>query len=522
VSKTRERTSAQHEPIETELKLTLPPEGACRLADHPAFGPPCASAPRSVRIVSTYFDTPSHELARRGLSLRVRTAGPRRVQTLKSSDPKSSAHGGAAMSRGEWEWPLKDDKPDLDLAAGNPVARRLPPNVGKRLRPMVVTDVVRTARTLDFQGSTIEAALDSGSIVAGDSKQLIHELELELRSGASAALYGLALSLHAVTPLSIEVESKAARGYRLVERSAPTARKHTSIELDSDVVAGDGLRLIVGEILSHLLANKSAALAGDAEGVHQVRIAIRRLRTALRLFAPRLEPHSTAAFQTKLQRMGQIIGDARDWDVFSLEALPMALGKVDELGWDLLLREAANARRQAAGAACAREVGGAEFTALVLGVAAWTQSGRERMDLLGDKSLKQPLSGISAVLLDRIADKVDKRGQRVGSETSAAELHPLRKSLKKLRYSLEFLSSLYPRKATKRYLQRLKKLQETLGAINDAAAALRLAEELAEDRIDLTIAVAAFAKTEEDASRDARRRLAKEWAAYRRQKRFWR
>lgn len=362
--------------------------------------------------------------------------------------------------------------------------------------------------------------LDSGSIVAGDQKQPVHELELELRHGALGALYGLALSLHAATPLSIEAEGKAARGYRLMERSAPTTKEAASIELKSDVAAGDGFRPIVGEILSHLLSNKSAALAGDAEGVHQIRVAITRLRSALRLFAPLLEPHAAVAFQSKLQRMGQIIGAARDWDVFCLEALPKALGEIEELGWNRLLRESADARRRAADAASAREVGGAAFTALVLGVSAWIESREERTDMLGDKGLKQSLSKISADLLDRMADKVDKRGRGVGPETSAEKLHPLRKSLKKLRYSLEFLSSLYPRKATKRYLRPLKNLQKSLGIINDAAVALRLADELAQERVELTIAVAAIART--DPSRDARQRLAKEWAAYRRQERFWR
>src|SRR5271157_4738146 len=106
--------------------------------------------------------------------------------------------------RGEWEWPVRDDKPDLALATGAPPARRLPPDLGKQLQPIVVTDVMRTAQTVDFQGSTIEAVLDSGSIVAGDQKQPVHELELELRNGAPGALYGLALSLHAATPLTIE------------------------------------------------------------------------------------------------------------------------------------------------------------------------------------------------------------------------------------------------------------------------------------------------------------------------------
>ena len=218
--------------------------------------------------------------------------------------------------------------------------------------------------------------------------------------------------------------------------------------------------------------------------------------------------------------MGQIIGAARDWDVFCLEALPKALGEIEELGWNRLLRESADARRRAADAASAREVGGAAFTALMLGVSAWIESREERMDMLGDKGLKQSLSKISADLLDRMADKVDKRGRGVGPETSAEKLHPLRKSLKKLRYSLEFLSSLYPRKATKRYLRPLKNLQKSLGIINDAAVALRLADELAQERVELTIAVAAIART--DPSRDARQKLAKEWAAYRRQERFWR
>jgi len=510
VAKARERTSAQRQPIETELKLTFPPEAENRLADHPAFKPRGANAPRSERIVSTYFDTPSHELARRGLSLRIRAVGELRVQTLKSS----GANGSAAMSRGEWEWPVKDDKPDIALASS-----RLPADLGKQLQPIVVTDVMRTAHTLDFQGSTIEAVLDSGPIVAGDQKQPVH-LELELRRGALGALYGLALSLHAATPLSIEAEGKAARGYRLMERSAPTTKEAAWIELKSDVAAGDGFRAIVGEILSHLLSNKSAALAGDAEGVHQIRVAITRLRSALQLFAPLLEPHAAVAFQSKLQRMGQIIGAARDWDVFCLEALPKALGEIEELGWNRLLRESADARRRAADAASAREVGGAAFTALMLGVSAWIESREERMDMLGDKGLKQSLSKISADLLDRMADKVDKRGRGVGPETSAEKLHPLRKSLKKLRYSLEFLSSLYPRKATKRYLRPLKNLQKSLGIINDAAVALRLADELAQERVELTIAVAAIART--DPSRDARQRLAKEWAAYRRQERFWR
>ena len=130
------------QPRETELKLALTPAAEQLLPELGAFKPPRASEPETQRIVTTYFDTPARDLARRGLSLRVRRSGDRRVQTVKAS-----GDGGPAMRRGEWEWPLAREEPDLSLAARSPVGDALPRNVD--LEPVVVTDVVRTARTLN-------------------------------------------------------------------------------------------------------------------------------------------------------------------------------------------------------------------------------------------------------------------------------------------------------------------------------------------------------------------------------------
>src|SRR6266704_3441854 len=111
---------SQPRQTETELKLIISRAGERSLAEHAAFKPPRASEPRSERLVTTYFDTPNQSLAERGLTLRVRRAGGRRIQTVKSV-----GKGGVATSRGEWEWPLSGDEPDLRLAAGTPVADRL-------------------------------------------------------------------------------------------------------------------------------------------------------------------------------------------------------------------------------------------------------------------------------------------------------------------------------------------------------------------------------------------------------------
>ena len=94
------------------------------------------------------------------------------------------------------------------------------------------------------------------------------------------------------------------------------------MRLKSDDPAIEALRVIIGETLGHLLTNQPAALAGDPEGVHQVRIAIRRIRSALRLFSPHLEAHARRLFEGELRRAGRTIGEARDWDVFCDEILP--------------------------------------------------------------------------------------------------------------------------------------------------------------------------------------------------------
>jgi triphosphatase len=509
----------QNKSTETELKLIVSKADERRLADHAAFRPPHASAPKTERLVTTYFDTPNQDLARLGLSLRVRRAGGSRIQTIKSR----GNGGGAATVRGEWEWPTPSDEPDLTLAAGTPPGDQLPPGLGPELQPVIVTDVVRTARTLEFEGATIEVALDSGSIKAGTGKESIHELELELREGRPAALYRLALELNAATPLAVEIESKAARGYRLKTGSLAGAVKASPVDLDTDVEAADGFRQIIANGLRHLLANRAAALAGDAEGVHQARIAIRRMRSALQLFEPRLEEHTTAAFERELRRIGRVVGEARDWDVFCLEALPKSFDNTEEACWGSLMREAADSRRRAAREASAREIHAASFTALVLGLSAWTESGRENRRLLGDSGLDRPLSDIAPKLLDRMDQKVNRCGRDIGLRAPAASLHPLRKSLKKLRYSVEFLSSFYPGKAAKAFLRRLKKLQKSLGLVNDAAAAITRAEQLADDgRADLAVAVGALALSQERACSRARRKLPRQWSAFEREVRFWR
>ena len=214
---------------ETELKLALSPSLAESVLSVPVLTQRRLGEPKSQRLVSTYYDTPEKDLARRGLTLRIRQKDDKRIQTVKAA-----GDAGVANSRGEWEWPVESDKPDLQVVKDAPIARLLADVSEDRLEPTVVTDVVRTTQNLEVDSDVIEAALDVGSVRAGEAKADIRELELELREGAPVSLYRLALELNSAVPFDIEVESKAARGFRLRERLAPRASKPSPIRLNSD------------------------------------------------------------------------------------------------------------------------------------------------------------------------------------------------------------------------------------------------------------------------------------------------
>jgi triphosphatase len=301
---------------ETELKLALSPSVAESVFSVPALKRRGAGGSKSQHLVTTYYETPGKDLARRGVWLRIRQEDDKRIQTVKAA-----GKNGVANARGEWEWTVKDAKPDLRLVKETPVSDVFADVSEDRLEPVVVTDVVRTKQNLEVGGDVVEAALDLGSIKAGKAREDIRELELELREGTPASLYRLALELNSAIPFDIEVESKAARGFRIKEGSPPKASKPSEMRLNSDEPAIEALRAIIEETLGHLLANQPAALAGDPEGVHQVRVAVRRVRSALRLFSPHLESHAKRLFEDELRHAGQTIGEARDWDVFCDEIM---------------------------------------------------------------------------------------------------------------------------------------------------------------------------------------------------------
>jgi len=497
---------------EQELKLAVPEGAAGMLLDHPVLGLSGPDARRKHQV-STYYDTVGETLARNGVALRVRRNDGTHVQTVKAA-----GRAGIAADRGEWEWPVDDDLPDASLLARTPIADRLP--AGLDLRPVVTTEIDRTSRMLRLDdGTEIEAAFDAGWIIAGNAREPVRELELELRRGNAGALYRLALQLHASMPLTIETAAKSERGFRLRRGAQAGPSKAAHVALASGTPGAGAFREIMAVGLHHLLVNRPAALAGNAEGLHQMRVAVRRLRAGLALFQPHLERHALARFQAELRRIGRVFGEARGWDVFCRQILPDMTAR-DTAGWGSLLRQPAEACREAAYRAVTQAIGAPDFTALVLGLAAWAEQGCTAANLLGDHALHRPISRLCPDLLDRLADKVEHRGRHI-DDGSDADRHALRKSLKKLRYASDYVAGAYPRKAVESYLHRCKKLQQTLGDISDTVAATGLAERLAERHTDLAPALSALACLLTARRQDALHDLPRRWRKFQHEQRFW-
>jgi triphosphatase len=464
--------------METELKFKLK-AGQGAQAEHILASRHPDAKGVAQRQTTTYFDTPDLAVSLAGFTLRVRQAGDGFTQTVKSA----GATGGRMAQRSEKEWPVRRARPDFRRLAGTPLA-----GLRARVVPLFVTDIRRTSYLIPLgDGAMVEVAIDDGAIRAGDRIQPVRELEIELKSGPVAALYAFATAFHAALPLEIATESKAARGYRLVSGGRAENQKAGKLALAPGMSLAQGIQAVVGHGLAHLTANLAAI--DDIEGLHQARVAIRRLRSALVLFDAHLAPHVTGRFEAALKRFGRVLGEARDWDVFLWEAIPDAeRDGVDRTWLDMLGDRAGPSRAHARIAATTLTASG-EFTAFILALAGWIENIGE-----AGRLRETSLSDAAPALLDRLRHRATKRGRHIAS-LDGEELHDLRKTLKKLRYGSDYLASLYEKKAVKKYRKGCDALQEALGAINDAATFERLLARLGEgDDLHLTPAIGLFAE----------------------------
>jgi inorganic triphosphatase YgiF len=419
-------------------------------------------------LVSTYFDTRKHKLRRHGLILRVREVDGRYVQTVKAA-------GSGTLTRGEWEHEVGGAKPDLNAIRKTPLDALATRKLPRKLRPLFRTEVHRATEARRVRRSEIELALDRGRIGAGRRSQPIAELELELKSGHIADLFRLARHLERKTGAELDLRSKSERGYGLVGNDGGGAQHAEPIQLGRELSPRDAFRLIAHSTLRHITANADPVRNLDSEGVHQMRVGLRRLRAAISLFGDILPRASTQRIKTELKWLTGELAPAREIDVFLNESIrPIVKTDVPKRG-ARALRERFSAQRQAACERARDAVESARYRRLLIDVVEWIETGWSRGE--DGKSIAAYAAGV----LDHRIRKARKHGKHL-NELDPKQRHKLRIKVKKIRYAVDFFRSLYDdrsRSQLDRLSGRLKHIQSALGSLNDFMAHRELATEAA-------------------------------------------
>lgn len=454
-------------PREVELKFEVQPAHLARVARLPMLRA-LEEPPSTETIVSVYFDTDGQRLRRNGLLLRVRRIGERYIQTVKA------VAGAGPFERGEWESDIDSELPDLRRARETALKPYLDRKLCSQLKPMFETRVQRRTYCLADDERAIEVNLDRGRIDTGERSQPLCEIELELERGLENELFLLARQLVDALPAELALRSKPERGYALIDEAEVAAVKAAAIELDSAMSASAGFRAIGGACLRQIVDNLPALRAGEPEGVHQMRVGLRRLRAAISLFGGILTDPETAVVKRELKWLTGELAPARELEVLEkrvLVPLKRQHARMRELG--LFSRELA-ARRASAMQRAKEAVGSPRFRRLLLDVAAWLETGhwmRPQNDLARDRAALS-IAVFAANELKRRWKKLRKKGKAL-RELDRRGRHKLRIQGKKLRYASQFLGSLFTgKRAPKRrkaFMARLKSLQNALGDLNDIA-----------------------------------------------------
>jgi triphosphatase len=452
---------------EIEIKLELTP---ANLPDLKKISLLRAVKPtlKGASQVSVYFDTNKQELRKKGLMLRVRREGRHHTQTIKATT------NAGQFERDEWEAEIAGNDPDLDQANGTALEPVLSRKLRRRLKRVFETRVRRTVYPLVDKAHAIALTVDQGTIDTGTSSQSLCEIELELKRGSAADLFDVARELTQKLPARLAVKSKSERGYEILDDERETPVKAASVDLQARIAAREAFKAIGLACLKQVINNEPALLGGDPEGVHQMRIGLRRLRAAMSLFAALLRDPQTAAIKNELKWLAGELGPARELEVLLNRVVaPMKRRHRRWRGMPSLSHECAE-RRDAALARAQAAVQSARFRTLTLDAAAWLEAGQWRNpqdDLVRDRG-DLPIETFALAQLARRWRKVRKKGRKL-ARLDARSRHTLRIQTKKLRYAAEFFAALFSTKRAlkrrKQFLPALESLQDGLGDLNDIA-----------------------------------------------------
>ena len=455
---------------ELELKLELTPEELQRLGAHPALEPLTVGHPETRTLRSIYFDTPDHLLRAHGIALRLRsTDGGQWLQTIKVGNGVVNG----LCDRKELESAIATPEPNVQAIGDRKLRRKIEHAVRKStLEPLFETVVKRTTRKLHSDKADLELALDEGVVRAGTAEDKLCEAELELKSGSAVSLLEMASTLFAAAPFRLARLSKADRGYNLLlgredENVVPQRAVHPALR--GDEACADALSLFVGSARSQIIVNRRAVLeTDDPEGAHQLRIGLRRLRSALRAFRPLDDTPALRELEELAQDVARTVGRLRDADVLIADIFAQVASHMKGEPGFAELRQSLLAHRIKTRNEIRQALSGEQWAKLQLYLVLWPR----------DDSRKCFVANAGARF--RGPRRSGRAGRRLpnlvglSKQLSLEERHEMRKALKTFRYTVEFFGSLYAKSKVARFVKELRELQEVFGYINDVVSAKQL------------------------------------------------
>lgn len=428
------------------------------------------SAPRTETVRSLYFDTASGDLRKNGIILRIHRKG--RAKPILGVKPAQANEG--PFARKGVEVHARDMRPDLTLF-DEATASELSALVGDRpLAAQFETIIKRRTILVERGQSQIEVAFDEGSIAIADQSLPLTEIQLELKSGDEPALYDLAMSLADELPLRLDFVSKGERGFQAMSRGTAAAVKATPVQFARGATLDEAVQAVLSNTLRHFVANWAAIReAEDPNAIHQMRVALRRMRAALAMFKRALPCSEFDLLREKAKRIASALGPARDCDVFRETADNGPVAHSDRPENYNTLLAAIEERRIAAYADARSRLEDRDTTLFVLKVQSLLAHRTWRNALSGPAlaQLTAPAADFAQQILDRLRNRALKRGKDLMELPDEAR-HDLRILLKNLRYGAEFYRGLFGRRRdVQTYLRTISELQDLLGAHNDAVTA---------------------------------------------------
>lgn len=468
---------------ELELKFSLRPRCLKQIADLPWLKSFQASPLGRHKLYSIYFDTPDQLLRASRCSLRIRRDGSQWLQTIKSGGRITAG----LHQHDEWEIPLNHAHPDLSNIP-DPAIRRLfnSRDLRTMLQPVFVTRFTRKTQLLQpAEDCTIELCLDHGKIIAGERKETISEIELELKSGNPLRLLDFAKTLLEKAPCTLRLEhtNKAERGYRLYRNdSLPSPCKAGKINLKPGMTIDSALKMIMQQCLDQLTGNEKGFLSNhtDTEYLHQIRVALRRLRAAFQIFWSIFPDAELSLIRKELKWLTRQLNPARDWDILVTQILPQVNTSMPQLSLHPIEKRCQFYRklhRQHAQAS----VDSPRYTRLLIELCSWLYQ-IDQPDAPFKSSDTPPIrrKSTKSIVTSLIATShrnAIEHGKDIAT-LDAASLHALRIHVKELRYLIEFFQSLFPQNSGKRWIAALSRLQNVLGSINDCNVTQSLLDEI--------------------------------------------